>query len=59
MSPPVFKLRVDRADDGNFVWVITEVDSDQSDVELAASLQCYVTPAEALREGAKVLEKLK
>lgn len=61
MAPnsPIFRLRVDRVDDGDFVWVISEVNADWSDIELATSLLSYATPSQAMEEGAKVLEQLK
>lgn len=56
MSSRVFRLRVDRAENGEFIWVITEVGSSSQEVELAASLDTYPTAAQALAAGAKVLE---
>ena len=59
MNSPVFRLRVDRAENGQFVWVIAEVDPASQDFELVASLRTFPTPAQAMAEGAKVLEQLR
>ena len=59
INPPLFRLRVDRVEHGNFVWVITEVGSSTEETELASSLNAYASAREALAEGAKVLEQTK
>ena len=57
MTPPLFRLRVDRVERGTFVWVITEVGSPTEETELASSLNAYASAGEALAEGARVLEQ--
>lgn len=47
---------MDRVENGEFIWVITEVGPSSREVELAASLDTYPTAAQALAAGAKVLE---
>lgn len=59
MTSPMFRLRVDRVEHGNFVWVITEVGPLIEETELASSLKEYATPGDALAAGAKVLEQTK
>ena len=59
MTSSVFRLRVDRTESGQFVWVIAEVDLPSQDFELVASLRTFPTPAQAMSEGAKVLEQLR
>jgi hypothetical protein len=57
LQDSVFRLRVDRVEGGDFVWVITEVGQSTEETELASSLLKYGTARAALAEGAKVLEQ--
>lgn len=56
MNSRVFRLSVDRSENGDFIWVITEVGPSSQEIELAASLDTYPTAGQALTAGAKVLD---
>ncbi|MDM0062432.1 hypothetical protein QTH89_14620 [Variovorax sp. J22G21] len=52
-----FRLRVDRAEDGTYHWVISKVVGLKSEVYLATSCEAYRSSREALLQGAGVLEE--
>ena len=51
-----FRLRVDRAEDGTYHWVISKVDGLAAEVYLVVSCEAYRSSREALLQGAEVLE---
>ncbi|MGJ7498453.1 hypothetical protein ACSFA8_25805 [Variovorax sp. RT4R15] len=52
-----FRLRVDRAEDGTYHWVISKIVGLESEVYLATSCEAYRSSREALLQGAGVLEE--